>query len=407
MNTTVSAPSVGIAGQSTSTRVVSIDIFRGITMAVMIFVNDLDSVHGLSKWTYHMPAKVDAMTYVDMVFPAFLFIVGMALPIAVRQRLKRNASVASLWMHVVMRSIALLVLGLILANAERGDAARMHISPNAWALLGILGGILLWNVYGGLSSRTVLLLRSSGAALIIAMFAIFRRSTPHGEAWIKFSYPEILGLIGLTYFAVCLLYIPTRRWRWAPIAWFVLLVAFNAACVLKWLPFERVSMYIWPFSNGAMPSLVMAGVVTSLIFLGEHRWKTPWQKIQLALLMAIVCFIVGWLLAPLGISKIRATPTWALWTIAASCALFSALYWICDVRKLTGWAWLVRPAGSNTLLTYLVPDIYYFLAGLMGFESLLGHWDAGWPGILRAVCFTIGILLIARVLTRARLRMQL
>jgi heparan-alpha-glucosaminide N-acetyltransferase len=87
--------------------------------------------------------------------------------------------------------------------------------------------------------------------------------------------------------------------------------------------------------------------------------------------------------------------------------LFSALYWICDVRKQTGWAWLVRPAGSNTLLTYLVPDVYYFLAGLMGFESLLGHWDAGWPGIIRAVCFTIAILLIARVLTKARLRMQL
>jgi predicted acyltransferase len=407
MNATVSAPTIGIAGQATSTRVVSIDIFRGITMAVMIFVNDLDSVHGLTKWTYHMPANVDAMTYVDMVFPAFLFIVGMALPIAVKQRLKRNASVASLWMHVVLRAIALLVLGLILANAERGDPARMHINPNAWALLGLAGGILLWNVYTGLSSRTVLLLRGSGAALIIAMFAIFRRSTPHGEAWIKFSYPEILGLIGLTYFAVCLLYIPTRRWRWAPIVWFVLLVAFNAACVLKWLPFDRVSMYIWPFSNGAMPSLVMAGVVTSSIFLGEHRWKTPWQRIQLALLMAIVCAVAGWLLAPLGISKIRATPTWALWTIAASCVLFSALYWICDVRKQTGWAWLVRPAGSNTLLTYLVPDVYYFLAGLMGFESLLGHWNAGWPGILRAVCFTIAILLIARGLTRARLRMQL
>ncbi len=168
MNATVSAPAIGIAGQAISTRVVSIDIFRGITMAVMIFVNDLDSVHGLSKWTYHMPANVDAMTYVDMVFPAFLFIVGMALPIAVKQRLKRNASVASLWMHVVLRSIALLVLGLILANAEQGDPARMHISPNAWALLGLAGGILLWNVYSGLSSRTVLLLRGTGAALIVA-----------------------------------------------------------------------------------------------------------------------------------------------------------------------------------------------------------------------------------------------
>jgi heparan-alpha-glucosaminide N-acetyltransferase len=407
MNATVSSPTIGIAGQATSTRVVSIDIFRGITMAVMIFVNDLDSVHGLSKWTYHMPASVDAMTYVDMVFPAFLFIVGMALPIAMKQRLKRNASLASLWMHVVLRAIALLVLGLILANAEHGDRARMHIAPELWALLGLAGAILLWNVYTGLSSRVVLLLRSAGAALIILMFAIFRRSTPGGERWINFSYPEILGLIGLTYFAVCLLYIPTRRWRIAPVLWLLALVAYNAACIAHWVPFAHVSMYIWPFGNGALPTLVMAGIVTSSIFLGEHRWKSPWQKIQLALLMSLVCFVAGWLLTPFGISKIRATPTWSLWTIAASCALFAGLYWICDVRKHTGWAWLVRPAGSNTLLTYLVPDIYYFLAGLTGLEYVLGHFNAGWPGIIRAIAFTIAMLLIAMGLTRARLRMQL
>ena len=407
MNATVYSPAVGIAGQATSTRVISIDIFRGLTMAVMVFVNDLSSVHGLSKWTYHMPANVDAMTYVDMVYPAFLFIVGMAMPIAIGQRLKRNASVASLWMHVVLRAIALLVLGLILANAEHGDAARMHIAPQLWALLGLAGAILLWNVYSGLSSRVVLLLRSAGAALIVIMFAIFRRSTPGGERWINFSYPEILGLIGLTYFAVCLLYIPTRRWRSAPVVWLIVLVAYNAACIASWIPFAHLPMYIWPFGNGAMVSITMAGIVTSLIFLGEHRWKTPWQRIQLALLMAVICFAAGWLLKPLGISKIRATPTWSLWSVAASCALFTALYWLCDVRKQTRWAWLLRPAGSNTLLTYLVPDVYYFLAGLTGLGYLLGHFNAGWPGIIRAVVFTIAVLLVAMGLTKARLRMQL
>jgi heparan-alpha-glucosaminide N-acetyltransferase len=404
------APSVGIAGQAASTRVISIDIFRGITMAVMIFVNDLASVHGLSKWTYHMPENVDAMTYVDMVFPAFLFIVGMALPIAITQRLKRNPSIASLWLHVVLRALSLLVLGLILANADGGDPARMHISPDAWALLGLAGCILLWNVYSGIHRRIVLALRGSGAVLIVLMFAIFRR-TPHrgegGSAWINFSYPEILGLIGLTYFAVCLLYIPTRRFRWAPLAWLIGLVAFNAACIAGWLPFAHVSMYLWPFGNGCMPSIVMAGVVTSLIFVGEHRWSRPWQKIQLGLLMAVMCFLAGWALTPFGISKIRATPTWALWSIAASAALFSTLYWICDVRKLTRWAWLVRPAGSNTLLTYLLPDIYYFLAGLTGLGYLLGHWNAGWPGISRAIAFTIAILLASHALTKARLRLQL
>jgi predicted acyltransferase len=407
ISTTSVRPSTGIAGQTTSTRVVSIDIFRGITMAVMIFVNDLDSVHGLSKWTYHMPAKVDAMTYVDMVFPAFLFIVGMSLPLAVRQRLRQNPSVAQLWLHVALRSAALLALGLILANVEHCDRARMHLSPYLWALLGLGGAILLWNVYTGLSHKVVLTLRLMGAVLLVFVFAIFRRSTPGGEAWINFSYPEILGLIGLTYFAVCLLYIPTRRWRLAPLAWLVILVAYNSACCAHWIRMGHVPLYLWPFGNGALPSLIMAGIVTSLIFLDEGRIGAPARKMQLALLMAILTFVAGWFLRPLGISKIRATPTWALWTVAACCALFTVLYWLCDVKKRTGWAWLVRPAGSNTLLTYLIPDIYYFLVALTGTAYLQEHWNQGWPGVIRAVAFTVAILLVAHAATRARLRMQL
>lgn len=408
MISTASAPaSTDPAGQASSARVVSIDIFRGLTMAVMIFVNDLASVHGLSKWTYHMPASVDAMTYVDMVFPAFLFIVGMSLPLAVRQRLRRNPSAAGLWLHIVLRSAALVVLGLILANVDNCDRARMHLSPWLWALFGLGGAILLWNVYSALSARTILVLRSVGAALLIFVFAVFRRSTPAGEAWIKFSYPEILGLIGLTYFAVCLLYIPTRRWRFAPLAWLIVLAAYNAACCAHWLHPNRVPIYFWPFDNGAMASLVMAGIVTSLIFLDDGRIARPARKMLLGLLMAVLAFIVGWLLRPLGISKIRATPTWALWTVAVSCLLFTALYWLCDLKKKTRWAWLVRPAGSNTLLTYLIPDIYYFFVALTGTAYLQEHWNQGWPGVIRAAVFTVAVLLVAHAATRARLRMQL
>ena len=66
-----------------STRIVSVDILRGLTMLVMIFVNDLAEVKGLPWWTYHMPGHANGMTYVDVVFPAFLFILGMAIPLAV------------------------------------------------------------------------------------------------------------------------------------------------------------------------------------------------------------------------------------------------------------------------------------------------------------------------------------
>src|ERR1700734_1750160 len=117
----VTTPSLSQTGTAvvSAPRVVSIDIFRGLTMAVMIFVNALAEVHGLPWWTYHAHAQEDVMTYVDMVFPFFLFIVGMALPLSIAQRLKRNPSLLSLWVHVAARVIGLVVLGLILANADQ------------------------------------------------------------------------------------------------------------------------------------------------------------------------------------------------------------------------------------------------------------------------------------------------
>src|ERR1700740_636509 len=89
-------------------RIASIDIFRGLTMVVMIFVNDLSSVHGLPWWTYHAPGRLDLMTYVDMVYPFFLFAVGLSLPLAVKARLKKNPSQAALWMHTLIRSASLI-----------------------------------------------------------------------------------------------------------------------------------------------------------------------------------------------------------------------------------------------------------------------------------------------------------
>ena len=56
-------------------RILSIDAFRGITILVMIFVNELAGIHDIPEWMKHMPADADAMSFVDVVFPAFLFIV--------------------------------------------------------------------------------------------------------------------------------------------------------------------------------------------------------------------------------------------------------------------------------------------------------------------------------------------
>jgi predicted acyltransferase len=401
----------GTTGQAP--RVISIDVFRGLTMLVMIFVNDLAEVKGLPWWTYHAPAKIDAMTYVDMVFPAFLFILGMAIPLAVEQRLRKVPSQGRLWQHVLLRSISLLVLGLILANAGAGDPVLIHMKPYLWAILALLGGVLFWMVYPKAEGHKTLVraLRFLGLALMIAMFAIFRRTAKDGSVvWIKTAYPEILGLLAFAYLTASALYLPTRRWRWAPFAWFAALTAFCALCTAKWIVFpSHTSLYLWPFHNGSSTSIAMAGVATSTIFVGQQSlgWPTLRSKITTAFIFAVTCLVAAHLLAPLGISKIRATPSWCLYSVGCSILIFVLLYWICDLRKHTRWAAVARPAGANTLLTYLLPDFWYFILGALGITWFRTHLAWGIVGVLRSIVFTAFILGVAALLTRWRLRLQL
>jgi heparan-alpha-glucosaminide N-acetyltransferase len=411
MTTTTQVPDAAIGGQTAFARLASIDIFRGLTMTLMIFVNELAGIKGLPSWNYHMKANIDAMTYVDMVFPFFLFIVGLSMPLAIRRRLKQSPSRAALWKHVANRTASLMVLGLILANADQGDASRMILRPSVWAILALIGAALFLNDYGESSRYAKLFsrLRIFGLVLVAAMLAIFRHTPDPGHgSWINFTYPEILGLIGCTYFAVAILYIPTRRWLWAPLALFIAMMTFNALTAAKWITITRhLPYYVWPFGNGAHAAITLAGIVTCVIFLGNHRWKTLGQRTSLGLSFGIVSLIAGWGLTPLGISKIRATPTWSLYCIGAAVLLFTALYWICDVQKKTRWASFARPAGSNTLTTYLLPDFWYYILAAAGVQYFDNHFIYGWQGALRCAVFTAFILAVAGLMTRWRIRLQL
>jgi hypothetical protein len=408
--TTVSPTASQTTGASTS-RVVAIDIFRGLTMAVMIFVNAVAEVRGLPWWTNHAHAWEDRMTYVDMVFPFFLFAAGMSMPLAVAQRLKRNPSTFALCLHIVSRALGLLVLGFILANAEKADPAKMALSGGPWALLGLLSMMLFLNVYPRWERFPAYgtVLRFTGLAGAALLLALFRRTTHSGQtAWLDPSYPEILGLIGYTYLAVAFLYLLTRRRRWAPALWFVLLVSLCAASTARLVAFPvRLPLYFWPFGNGAMACIMMAGVVTSILFLGTGQRPSPRFSIGMAAGFALLTLLAGAALTPLGISKIRATPTWSLYSVGGAILLFIVLYWLCDLKRWTAWTFPIRSAGSNTLLTYLLPDLWYFLLVSAGITYLDSHWNVGAPGVIKSLVFTAIILALSALLTRSKIRLQL
>jgi heparan-alpha-glucosaminide N-acetyltransferase len=394
-------------------RILSLDIFRGLNIALMIFVNELASIHGLPWWTHHAPAAVNVMTYVDMVYPGFLFIVGMSLPLALGARIRRGDGTLKLVWYIVLRSAALIVLGLILANGEEGDPARMHgLGFAAWTLLALLGAFLVWFDYpkvedagGRMLYRS---LRFTGLLLLVAVAILYRHTDPATKVvgWLDFGYPEILGLIGYTYLVCGLCYLVTRRWLWAPAGWFFAFIVLNILSAAKIVNTVH-PWWFWPPQNGSQPALVFAGVALSTLFFLEPRCNTFLRKAWPAIAFGVTAAVAAWLLTPLGISKIRATPTWVLYTVAACCVLYTALYFVCDVKKHTAWAAPVKSAGSNTLLTYLLPDIWFFALTAAGSTWLGTHINYGAIGVFRAVVFTALMLAISALLTRYKVRLQL
>jgi heparan-alpha-glucosaminide N-acetyltransferase len=388
-------------------RIASIDIFRGLTILVMIFVNDVSGVRGLPWWTYHLPTEVNGMTYVDMVFPTFLFIVGVSIPLALERRIARGDSTLALWGHVALRSLSLLTLGLVLANLGQVNAAFTGMSQTTWRLLAFVAILLLWNVYPR-SERYKWLFRAArcaGLVLLAFLLLVFRRQAQGHAAGLDFSYWEILGLIGWAYLSTCVLYLLLRRRPWAIVAALAGLSAMNVLCAARWLRWPAtLPDYLWPFGTGALPSIVMAGVVACMILVQE-KFVTAWRsRVRVIAVFAAMLFVAGYALTPLGISKNRATPTWCLYSSAAAAVLFLALYWLADVKRVTRWASFVKPAGSNTLLTYLLPWIWYSIKPL---GNLSGGWNAGVPGVFKALCFTGIMLGSSALLTRLKFRLQL
>ncbi|HPY50288.1 MAG TPA: DUF5009 domain-containing protein, partial [Sedimentisphaerales bacterium] len=100
-------------------RIASVDALRGLIILLMIFVNDVASVRGAPSWLKHVSAKADGMTLPDVVFPAFLFIMGMSIPLSLGRALEAGRSRLSLAPKVLARTLSLLVMGVLMVNRDQ------------------------------------------------------------------------------------------------------------------------------------------------------------------------------------------------------------------------------------------------------------------------------------------------
>jgi predicted acyltransferase len=141
-------------------RLVSLDVLRGITIAFMILVNN-----GYSDYSFPAleHAEWNGWTPTDLVFPTFLFLVGITIVFSFEARLSRGASKSSLLFHTIRRAVILFALGLIVHGFPNYPLATLRI-------YGVLQRIAICFLIAGI---LYLLDRRPASKIVLVVLALF------------------------------------------------------------------------------------------------------------------------------------------------------------------------------------------------------------------------------------------
>lgn len=131
-----------------SKRLVSLDVFRGATIAAMILVNNPGSHEHVYAQLQH--AAWHGWTFTDWIFPFFLFMVGISMVLSFQNRLRQETSRRQLLKHVLHRSAILFAIGLFINGFPFGLIPGHEFSFSTWRIMGILQRIGLAYLFAGL-----------------------------------------------------------------------------------------------------------------------------------------------------------------------------------------------------------------------------------------------------------------
>jgi len=426
-----------------SPRVESVDALRGLTILLMVFVNDLGP--GSPSWMRHIePSTADGMTLADVVFPWFLFIVGVSIPLAFERAFARGATLWGEIGHIAARTASLLLMGVVSLN---GGANRSTLG-RYWGTAAFVAILLAWSVVPrepGPKRRALLGLKGVGAVGLLVLLAIYRRDpvttalpfvgSVEGWVWMRTGWWGILGLIGWAYLTVAFLALwlgGRREWLAGALG---CLILFHLSVNHQGGPFGRLDDKPWlsavrptlewmergfnglnEYVNlgqcaGSLAAITMAGCLLGSILGRDSDVATPRARVVWTL-----TFIIGLTLAGAfadtfeGINKIAATPTWSLWSSALAAAVWLTLYLLMDVAGRRGWSIVVRPAGANPLVAFFLHPILLSLIGAAGlWDILLGYKSSSAPAVVVAGSLAMALLVCALtgLLARIGLRVKL
>jgi predicted acyltransferase len=299
-------------------RVESLDAFRGFAVASMILVNNPGSWDHVFEPLQH--STWNGCSFADVVFPFFIFILGMAMPFAFARRVQPGRARRALYGHIVRRTGVLILLGLIL-NAAAAPAAALRV-------------------------------------------------------------PGVLQRIALVYLATALLVLHTKPRQRIPIAaillvvhWALLtLVPFGGAPAAAPTPEHNLGAFVdrWMFGGHLLTPLgdpegllgTIAAVGTALLGTAAGDWirrpQATHSRIGGLLLGGGVSIAIGLLWAIVWpLNKPLWSGSYALVTAGLAAAAFTLCYVIVDVARVRAWARPFVWLGVN-------PLAIYFLSGLIG-----------------------------------------
>ena len=390
-----------------SSRLLSLDAFRGSVIAAMIWVNYIAGMPGIPYWLEHTGPRADGITLPDIVFPGFLFIVGIAIPLALR-RAVGNVTPALLG-KLLWRAASLMLAGVVLANAYRYDAAASLLPRAAYFLLFYVAMMLLWRQREGRDWSFW-----TGAVLMAFLLLSFRGTLNEefSSVYLQHTWWGILGMIGWSYLLCSLIYLATRGDGTALMGAFGALLALylgGEAGALDWLPSSVRGFVNLPQLLGSTAANVLAGTIVGRLFVGGPAPASHAQRMRFMAWFAIGLFACGLLLRPChGINKIHATASYTLVCAAIVLALFLLCYWLADVRGWQRWTVLVLPAGTNALFAYIAPDLWEQLAAVLHLPRVWWPYLAsgGGAGLLNAAVMTAAMLGVTALANRVGLRLR-
>jgi heparan-alpha-glucosaminide N-acetyltransferase len=389
-------------------RILSIDILRGITLLIMIFVTNLN-MSVTPAWLGNRAADFDGMGLADWVFPAFLFIIGLSIPVALSKRFSSGQSVFDISRHIFTRSLSLIIIGVLMLNIDRVDPELTGIGKNLWAILMYIGVFLFWNDYPDKENKffTVTALKFTGLAILAILILKFKSGQLENNGSLITGWWGFAGIIGWGYLVASFVYVLCRDSILKTSIFVLFFLFLNILSTLDLLgflnPFKPIFGVI---INGNIPFVILSGLAGGLIIK-----KIPVIGLKKTIMLfagiGIIYLIAGFILRKwIVISRIQATPSWALICSGICFIVFIILYWITDVKSRIKWAAYLQPAGENSLTTYLAPELLFYFIISSGIP-LLFFKQSNEPIITIAGALVWAFLMIGLTAVLARLKIKL